>query len=94
MKLSDVKSKLVHETSVEGVYIRDLSLAKLEELGELETADEPTVALLWLFANLICDKDGELFEDVQTAEDIKQTSMMKIRAITESAMETIQNAGK
>ena len=94
MKLSDVKSKLVHETSVEGVYIRDLSLSKLEELGELETADEPTVALLWLFANLICDKNGDLFEDVQTEEDIKKTSMMKIKRITESCMETIQQGGK
>jgi hypothetical protein len=94
MKLSQVKSKLIHETEVKGVFIRDLSLNKLAELGKLETSDEPTAALLWLFNNLICDEKGELFEDVGTEEEIKEISMMKIKAITESCMETLQNSGK
>ena len=94
MKLSQVKSKLIHETEVEGVFIRDLSLAKLEELGNLEKGEESTAALLWLFGNLICDENGDLFEDVQTEPEIKEISMMKIRAITEACMETLQNAGK
>jgi hypothetical protein len=69
-------------------------LAKLEELGNLEKGEESTAALLWLFNNLICDEKGDLFEDVQTEPEIKEISMMKIRAITEACMETLQNSGK
>ena len=94
MKLSQVKSKLIHETEVEGVFIKDLSLAKLEELGNLEKGEESTAALLWLFNNLICDADGNFFEDVQTETEIKEISMMKIKRITEAAMGTLENAGK
>ena len=94
MKLSEVASKAIHETEVKGVFIRDLSLNKLEELGNLEKGDESTAALLWLFGNLICDEKGELFEDVQTEAEIKEVSMMKIKAITEACMDTLQNSGK
>ena len=95
MKLADIKDNQMIPTSIDGVFIRDLPLARLEEMGKLEESDDPTAPLLWLFNNLIVGEDGEPFEDARTADDLhNNVGMVTARQITDAALEALNPQGK
>lgn len=95
MKLSDIKTAAQIPTELEGVFIQDLSLEKVEELGNLESADDSMAPLVWLFNNLIVAEDGTKFEDALTEEDIKKNlTVIKAKMITEAALEAMNAGGK
>ena len=67
MKLSDIGSKRVIPLPVDGVFIRDLPMKQFEDLfkdAEERLKAEDTSLVVEIFQKVVCDKDGEAFEDM------------------------------
>lgn len=81
-KISNVLGRKPIPTEVEGVYISDLPAKEVDEkFGDLQELMEKDheKAITLLFTDLICDENGERFEDCQTFEDI--TENLSVRAL-------------
>lgn len=75
MKISDIGSKRVIPLPVDGVFIRDLPMNHFQELfkdAEERLKAEDTSLVVEIFQKVVCDKDGNTFEDLvdATYEDI------------------------
>ena len=75
MKLKQTQSyskvKDVIKTNVEDIYLRNLTFRQLGAVQDLE--DEESINYVML--NLICDENGNKFEDLNTTEDVKDLSI-------------------
>ena len=72
-KLSKVKSKKPIPIGVEGIYINNLPVKVLQELfGDIteRLKYDPNTVVVELFTKLICDDNGDAFEDIGSYEDI------------------------
>lgn len=84
-KLSKIKAPLA-PTSIEGVFMRGVSMSKLREGLEVEQGDDSEdklEGLRWMFEHVFVDADGEPFEDAQTVEDIEALDIAVIHALAE-----------
>ncbi len=79
-------------TSYEGLFVRDLPMKEMtDKFGNLESdlQDSPEDTITRVFTELLCDENGESFEDAQTWEDINAMfSMSNLTAI----MQEVSNA--
>lgn len=83
-KLTNVIERKPIPLSVNGVYIRDLPAKEIEaKFGNIaeEMQEKPEETITLLFNDLICDGEGETFDDVATFEEI--TDNLSVRAIHE-----------
>ena len=75
-KLADIQAQhVVPLKGVTNIYLRDLPMKKLQEtFTELaEKSQEDFLdGLLIAFEQLLCDKAGEQFEDINSKEDITE----------------------
>ena len=72
-KLSKVKSKKPIPIGVEGIFINNLPVKVLQDLfGDIteRLKDDPNTVVVELFTKLICDDNGDAFEDIGSYEDI------------------------
>ena len=100
-KLSSVSNKKPIALDIDGVYVRNLP-AKLidDKFGRinLDIEDDQQAVIVSLFTDLICDADGNMFEDCDTFESITSSlSVMDIQAIVEAIPQAIaptSNRGK
>tara|TARA_R110000764_G_scaffold47303_1_gene105743 strand:- start:307 stop:615 length:309 start_codon:yes stop_codon:yes gene_type:complete len=100
-KLSSVANKKPIALDIEGVYVRNLP-AKIvdDKFGRinLDLEDDQQAVIVSLFTDLICDADGNNFEDCETFESITSSlSVMDIQAIVEAIPQAIApsaNRGK
>ena len=73
-KLADIqKKRVIPLKDVSGIYLRDLPMNKLQEVF-IELSDKSQEdfldGLLLAFDKILCDKNGENFEDITSKEDI------------------------
>lgn len=77
------------QTELPGVFIKDLPAKVMEqEFGNLNQLlnEDPEAGITKLFQGLICDADGNPFEDCQTYEAITATlSVASIKRIVTAA---------
>ena len=74
-KLGDIQKKKVLETAVEGVFIRDLPIAEYETRfkgADEKLEEENHDFILMIFKDIVCDAQGQPFEDLvdATFEDL------------------------
>jgi len=101
-KLSKLMASGPIALSVEGVYIRNMSAKAVDAaFGNLAARmkDDHETVIEELFNNLVCDEDGNSFDDVATFDDItgalSLTAIQRIvNAIPEALSPTAANAGK
>ncbi|WP_069299891.1 hypothetical protein [Neptunicoccus sediminis] len=97
-KLSNIVNRKPLATSFEGLFVRDLSLKQIEQdfsnlQAELEQ-DAPK-AIVKVFVGLLCDENGESFEDVQDWESIQELfSNTTIAAIMEEVGDALNPNSK
>ena len=100
-KLSSVANKKPIALDIDGVFVRNLP-AKIvdDKFGRinLDLEDDQQAVIVSLFTDLICDADGNNFEDCETFESITSSlSVMDIQAIVEAIPQAIApsaNRGK
>ena len=101
-KLSKISNKKPIPLSVEGVFIRNLPAKVIDEkfgnIQEKLEKDQEGV-ILSLFTDLICDEDGNNFEDCDTFDKITEAlSILDIQtivgAIPKALMPNAVEAGK
>jgi hypothetical protein len=72
-RLSDVIKSGPIETKFNGLYILNLPMKEMENrFGDFEKKlqDEPEETIVNMFQNLICDENGEMFDDVESWDQI------------------------
>ena len=85
MKLQDMLPKVV-PTTIEGVYIQDLSFEAFKAFEkELNAEEDKGKAALLMFERIICDAEGERFEDVNGVADLEKMGMSNFRGILAAA---------
>lgn len=70
-KIAALNTSKVIPLEVDGVYIKDLPIAQVEALfknADQRLAEEDQTFVLDIFNNLICDENGEQFEDLIDAD--------------------------
>ena len=84
MKFTDLglKDLLTECETVKGAYIRNMSFEDLSALREklqdlddeaIDNADDNVYSLfVWLFESVLCDADGNKFEDCATTEEVRE----------------------
>ena len=79
-KINKIQRNNVIATDVPGVLIRDVPMKQMTDIfARHSSAEEGTLdGVLIFFQELICDKNGELFEDAQTLEDIELNMPMSL----------------
>ena len=84
-KLNSVSNKKPIPLSVEGVFIRNLPAKAIDEkFGNIQQRmeEDQEAVILSLFTDLICDGEGNQFEDCQTFDDITSNlSILDIQSI-------------
>ena len=55
---------------VEGCFVNDLPLGQIEELQQMDSGD-PVAVLCWMGEHLLCDANGDKFEDLATPETVR-----------------------
>ena len=61
--------KAVPLEGLDGCFVRAVPLAKIKQFAALEEETrDPVKLLVWLGNNLLCDADGQVFEDLATEE--------------------------
>ena len=100
-KLSSVANIKPIPLDIEGVYVRNLPAKVVDDkFGRinLDIEDDQQAVIVSLFTDLICDADGNMFEDCDTFESITSSlSVMDIQAIVEAIPQAIaptSNRGK
>lgn len=72
-QLSKVRNSKPLPIGIDSVYIKNLPAKRMQELfGSIETriTQDPEVVIVELFNELICDENGDVFDDVATYDDI------------------------
>ena len=71
-----IKRNSVLPTSIEGIYVKDMTLQELKELqdklGKIDNEDDLSGPLLILFQDVIRAEDGTVFEDMLDADELSQ----------------------
>ena len=87
-------------TSVGGLFVRDVPLSVLEgfqqrtsEMGEEEDGDTASV-VFEMFEVFLCGEDGSKFEDINSADDVRNLGILTIKAIMEAVQEVLDVSGK
>jgi len=87
-KLSKVSSKKPIPLSVEGVFIKNLPAKAIDEkFGNIQEKlmNDQEAVIVSLFTDLICDADGNQFEDCNTFDEITSAlSILDIQSIVAS----------
>lgn len=92
--LDTVGAASITPTSIEGLFVRNVSLKDIEELQKVGEDDDGLAGLMVIFRDFAVDKDGERFEDVQTAEQIKALPMETVGNIARAVTEVVERLGK
>ena len=74
----------IHSTSIDGIYFREPDFKLAAELEKLKNQDD---ILTLIFCNLVCDQDGNQFENCTTLEDVKKlpiSTLTKLQGDVES----------
>ena len=91
-QLSAIVTRRPIETAFDGLFVRDLPMKDMtDKFGNLETdlQDNPQDTITKVFVELLCDENGESFEDATNWEDINAMfSMSNLTAI----MQEVSNA--
>jgi hypothetical protein len=97
-QLSKVKNNKPMPIGVDGVFIHNLPAKQvLDIFGDMNErlAKEPHKVVLELFTKLICDENGDAFEDVGSYEAILEVLSLKdIQEIMTGIAETMNPSGK
>lgn len=91
-KLGSIVSRKPIETAFKGLFVRDLPMKEMtDQFGNLESdlQNSPEDTITRVFTELLCDENGESFEDAQTWEDIN--AMFSMSNLT-SIMQEVSNA--
>jgi hypothetical protein len=92
-KLSKISRTKPIKTSVEGVFIRNLPAKVVEEkFGSVHAMEDGNqeAMVLSIFTDLICDEDGNAFEDCATFDDISASlSVLDIQTIIAAIPEAL-----
>jgi len=84
-KLSKVSNKKPIPLSVDGVFIKNLPAKTIDEkFGNIQEklAQDQEAVIVSLFTDLICDEDGNQFEDCGTFDEIASAlSILDIQSI-------------
>lgn len=92
-KLSKISSNKPVALSVEGVYIHNLPAKAIDEkFGNIQQKLEEDQAsvIVSLFTDLICDEDGNQFEDCDTFDKITEAlSILDIQMIVKAIPEAL-----
>lgn len=100
-KLAKAASTLTESEAIPGVFFKDFSFEKLQELDALASTDEITEEtdpdqmshVLWFFDNMIVDADGDRFEDMTTAKDCQQIGVMRLNQLLKEINDYIRPSG-
>ena len=88
-KISSLFSNKPIQTEIDGIYIQDLPAKEVEEsFGSIDDLlkENPEEGITKLFTDLICDAEGQPFEDCQTYDGITANlSIANIRKIVDAA---------
>lgn len=79
-QLSKLKSKKPIPIGVDGIFIHNMPAKQMQDIfGNMEErlTNEPENVIVELFNKLICDSDGDTFEDVATYEAILEVLSLK-----------------
>ena len=83
-KLQELKIPLT-PTSVEGIYMRDLSIDDIRSLQKELAGGEGDDNVLWLFQKVFCDENGDPIEDAGSIDEINKIGAMTLKKITDDA---------
>ncbi len=103
MKFGDLARGLpLAESSLNGVFMRDVPYMKVKELQKLAAAQDEekddlnssAVLILWMFQNILCDQNGAAFEDVNTLEDIDNLPIVAVKGVMIDITNLLGDEGK
>lgn len=82
--------KKVLPTGIEDVYFRNLGFDRLAELQRMSIAedgdlDEGKELVDWIFLNLVCDEQGDDFDDLKSSDDISDLPISFITDVVKEA---------
>ena len=101
-KLAKVKDNKPIPIGVEGIYINNMPAKQMQDIfGSVNErlAEDPETVVVELFTKLVCDDQGEQFEDVGTYEAILEVLSLKdlqdiMRGIGETMNPNAKDVGK
>lgn len=97
-QISKLRDSKPLPTDIKGIYIHNLPAKRMQDLfGDLETrlANDPEVVVVQMFNELVCDEDGNTFEDVATYDQIMSALSIKdIQDIMRAIAATVNPAAK
>ena len=88
MELASVLTGTI-PTEIEGVHVKDLTIAEFEEFTKVADSLEGAAFVLELFLRVVRDADGQPFEDVRSVEDVEHIGIASLRRIVDVTMETL-----
>ena len=91
-KITDLDLPDRLETSIPGLFVRDIPIVELEAMQD-EAGDDEDLGFLY-FDRILCDENGEKFEDVGSKEDVKKLGQLKLAAISRAVSEALDTSGK
>ena len=91
-KYSDLESKPL-ETSVTGLYLKDLSLVELKKLTSREGGESDGEVGSNIILELLCSENGESFDDINTPEDLDKLKISHLKAISGDIKEVFKVQG-
>lgn len=102
MKLKEVGRGVLHRTSIEGVFIREMPLDFVKEIQAAISSEDGNEMLsdelvFRVFDELVRDGEGQKIEDLNSPEDVGGLSMVVIRTIFDELARVMQGepvAGK
>ena len=77
------KKSPIIPTAIEGLFVRDLPVKQMQSrfsTVETDLKEDPEGTIVKMFQELICDADGNVFEDVDNYEQIAEA--FSVRQIT------------
>ena len=84
MKISEITNKKAIPLAVEGVYIRDLPMKQFEAMfkdADKRLAEEDHTFVTDIFQHLVCDADGNPFEDLVDVNYETLTELLSINTM-------------
>ena len=92
-----VASKSVIPTAIDGIYVKDLTIAELkamqDKLAVITNEDDITEPVLVLFQDVIRAEDGTVFEDMQDAESLLDNLTFNLMMDISEAVSVVLNRG-
>ena len=86
MKIAALQKKKVLPTDVEGVFVRDLPIAEYETRfkdADKKLEEENKEFILMIFEDIVCDGNGEPFEDLVGIEYDDLAKLLSLNTIFE-----------